>query len=295
MAEFPAPRVSYVPVADGAYGRAAAGLAAVAGVSLDGWQRLVLTAGCDRRGGKWSAFETVLVVSRQNGKTVCAAVRALAGCLLFGEKLVVYSAHEWRTVSEVFAAVLDLVQGSPLRRYVTRVRHTGGEEAIRFANGSRLRFMNRSRESARGFTADCVILDEAHAVSAAQSEALLPVLSARPDAQAWYMAHGPAPGAWRLAALRNRALSADPGRLCYLEWSADSAGNLDDEAVWLAANPAAAAGRLSLERMRDERRTLGADGFAAERLAAGPWPSEDAGAWELFTPADWQAMTGGTA
>jgi phage terminase large subunit-like protein len=290
---FPEPRVAYRPVADSRAGRAAAGLAALAGVELDGWQRMTLDAGCDRRGDRWSAFEVGLVVPRQNGKSVVLAVRELAGLLLFGERLVIHSAHEWRTVSEQFAATLDLIEGSPLRRYLRRVRRTGGEESVTFTNGARLRFMNRSRESARGFSADAVVLDEAHALSEEQAGALLPVLSARRDAQIWYAAAGPAPSAWQLARLRGRACSDEPGRLCWLEWSADPAGDLEDPAVWAAANPAVASGRLDVTRMAEERATLGAAGFAAERLAAAPWPSEEAGAWSTFTQEDWLAMNSG--
>ena len=287
---FPEPRITYVPSADPRRGRAAAGLAGAAGVELDGWQRAALDAGCDRRGGKWSAFEVALVVPRQNGKSVVLIIRALAGILLFHEKLVIFSGHEWRSVCEVFAETLDLVEGSPLKRYVARVRRTGGEECITFTNGGRLRFMNRSRESARGFSADAVIMDEAHALSAEQAGALLPVLSARADPQVWYAAAGPAPGAWQLAALRNRATSDDPGRLCWLEWSADPDSDLEDPAVWAACNPGEAAGRLSLERMAGERKALGRAGFAAERLAAAPWPSESANAWTMFSEDDYAAM-----
>jgi phage terminase large subunit-like protein len=270
-------------------------VAALAGVELDGWQRRVLDAGCDRRGGKWSAFEVGLIVPRQNGKTVVLAVRALTGALVFNEKLIIMSSHEWRTIVEVFMATLELVEGSPLRRHLRRVRRTGGEESITFTNGARIRFMNRSRESARGFSADAVILDEAHALTVEQAGALLPVLSARPDAQVWYAAHGPAQSAWQLARLRQRALSESPGRMCWLEWSADPSDDLEDPATWAACNPAQAAGRLSLERMAEERATLGAQGFAAERLAAAAWPSEMAGAWTVFTEADWLAMIGSGA
>jgi phage terminase large subunit-like protein len=289
-APLPDPRIAYVPSADGRSGEAAIALAALAGITLDGWQKMTLVAGCDRRGGKWSAFEVGIVVPRQNGKSVVLAVRELAGLLLFGERLVIHSAHEWRTVSEQFQATLELVESTPLSRYLRRVRRAGGEEQIVFTNGSRLRFMNRSKESARGFSADLVVLDEAHALSEEQAGALLPVLSARPDAQIWYAAAGPAPTAWHLARIRNRAMSDDPGKLAWLEWSADPLDDLADPAVWAAANPAVAAGRLSLERMAEERAALGAHAFAAERLAAASWPSEMAGAWTVFTEEDYLAM-----
>ncbi len=293
---WPEPRVAYRPVADGRRGRAAAGLAALAGIELDGAQRMVLEAACDWRGGRWSASTVGIVVPRRNLKSLCVRIRELSGLLLFGERLAIHSAHEWRTVSEQFRETLELIESSPLKRYVRKggVRYTGGEECITFVNGARLRFMNRSKESARSFGADFIALDEAHAVTLEQAQALIPVLSDHPNSQVWWLAHGPTPGAWQLAALRNRALSADPGRLCWLEWSADPAvDDLEDEEVWRRVNPAEAAGRLTVERMREERATLGAAGFAAERLAAAPWPSELAGAWQVFSEQDWAAMTGG--
>jgi hypothetical protein len=294
-AGFPEPRVRAVPLGGGERADAAIGVAALAGVDLDGWQRYALGACLGRQGSRWAAIECAVIVPRQNGKSLLLAVRELAGVLCFGERLVIHSAHEWRTVSEQFTQTLDLVEGSPLRRQVRRVRRTGGEESVTFANGGRIRFMNRSRESARGFTADCVILDEAHALTAEQAAALLPVLSSRPDPQLWYAAAGPAPEAWQLSRLRQRVLHGDTSRLAWLEWSADPQADTEDRGTWLAANPAAAAGRLSVERMAEERASLGFEGFRAERLACAPWPSEMDGAYHLFTADDLRDLFGRTA
>lgn len=286
----PEPRISYVPPAEASQAAAAIGLADRLNVDLDAWQRGVLEGCLGRGAGRWSAFEVGLIVPRQNGKSMLCAVRELAGLLLFGERLVIHSAHEWRTVAQQFRLTVDLVEGSSLLRpLVTQIRRTGGEEAIEFAGGARLRFMNRSRESARGFTADCVVIDEAHAFTAEQAGALLPTLSSRADPQVWYAAAGPAPGAWQLASLRLRVLAGDAGRLAWNEWSADPAGDLDDERVWAACNPGVAAGRLSVERMREERAGLGPAGFAAERLACAPWPSETEGEWQVISEGNWSA------
>jgi hypothetical protein len=287
----PEPRVSHVPPADGSQADAAAGLAGRLGVELDGWQRGVLGSCLGRSGGRWAAFEVGLIVPRQNGKSLLCAVRELAGLLLFGERLVIHSAHEWRTVSQQFRLTVDLIEASPLRSLVSQVRRTGGEEAIEFTGGARLRFMNRSKESARGFSADCVVLDEAHALTEEQAGALLPTLSSRPDPQVWYAAAGPAPGAWQLSRLRSRVAGDDPGRLAWNEWSAHPAGDLEDERVWAACNPGVAAGRLSIERMREERAGLGPSGFAAERLAAAPWPSELEGIWQVIPEDAWAACS----
>jgi hypothetical protein len=293
-ATFPDPRVLYAPSGDPVQGRQAAAVAALGGVQLDPAQKFVLEAGCDRRGGRWSAPTVGLIVPRQNLKSVCLRVRELAGLLLWGERLAIHSAHQWRSTALQFNQTVDMITGSPLRRYLPErggVRRAAGEESITFRNGATLRFMTRSKENARSFSADFVALDEAHAMSEAEAGALLPVISARPDAQCWWAAHGPAPGSWALARLRNRALSADPGAMCWVEWSADPLeDDLEDEEVWRRVNPAEAAGRLTIEKMREERRTLGADRFRAERLAAAPWPSEEAGAWGTFTESEWKAM-----
>src|SRR6266536_810064 len=283
---FPEPRISCVPDGGEARAEAAIGLAALAGVSLFEWQRYALRATLRREGGCWSSFENVWIVPRQNGKSVGLGIRALAGPLLFGERLVIMSAHEWRSVVELFRAADHLLAGSPRRRQVRRVRRAGGEEAIEFTNGNRIRFMNRSRESARGFSADCVIMDEAHTVTSEQMAALLPVMSAQRDPQVIYACAGPGPQAWHLSRLRSRVLTGDTARLGWLEWSGDPDGDIEDEGMWLDANPAAAAGRQRLERMREERTSLGFDGFKAERLACAPWPSEMEGAYKLFSPDD---------
>src|SRR5260370_1851337 len=125
---FPEPRVSYIPRADGVRGRMAAGLAALGGVELDGAQRLVLDAGCDRRNGMWSATTVGVVVPRRNLKSITVRIRELAGLLMFGERLAIHSAHEWRTVSEQFHETMELIEGSPLKRYLRKVRPTRGCE-----------------------------------------------------------------------------------------------------------------------------------------------------------------------
>jgi phage terminase large subunit-like protein len=262
------------------------GLAALGGVQMDGWQRFWLESSLRRVNSRWATFENSVVVPRQNGKSVALGIRALAGVLLFGERLVIVSAHQWRTVVELFRAADDLLAESPLRKQVRRVRRSSVELAIEFTNGGRIRFMNRSRESARGFSADCVIMDEAHTLSGEQMAALLPVLSARPDPQIVYACAGPGPDAWHLSRLRQRVLNGDTNRLCWLEWAGDPAGDTEDEAMWEAANPAVAAGRLSVGRMGEERVSLGFDGFRSERLACAPWPSELEGAYLLFSPDD---------
>jgi hypothetical protein len=90
-------------------------------------------------------------------------------------------------------------------------------------------------------------------------------------------------------------MHGDTSRLAWLEWSADPDADTEDPAVWLAANPAAAAGRLAAERMAEERAALGFEGFRAERLACAPWPSEMDGAYGVFSADDLRELFGRSA
>jgi hypothetical protein len=91
-----------------------------------------------------------------------------------------------------------------------------------------------------------------------------------------------------LSRIRQRVVTGDTSRLAWVEWSADPEADTDDPGCWLAANPAVGERfcALTVERMAEERASLGWEGFRAERLACSPWPSEMAGAYGLFDEED---------
>ena len=168
-------------------------LAASAGLILDEWQCFALdVALSERADGKWAAFEVGMIVPRQNGKGSILEARELAGLFLFGERLILHSAHEFKTAAEAFLRVKALVDNTDdLRRKVKQIRTSHGDEGIELLDGARLRFVARSRGSGRGFSGDCVILDEAFNLGAEAMGALLPTLSAKPNPQIWYTSSAP--------------------------------------------------------------------------------------------------------
>jgi hypothetical protein len=262
-------------------------LAASAGLDLDPWQRLVLEQSLgEQADGRWSAFEVALIVSRQNGKGSILEARELAGLFLLGERLILHSAHEFKTAQEGFLRILSLIQNTPeLDRRVAKVRTSHGEEGIELRSGQRLRFVARSRSSGRGFTGDCVILDEAYELDGRAMSALLPTLSARPNPQLWYASSAGMPDSEQLHAVRQRGLAGGGGRLAYMEWSAEATADLDDRAAWAAANPALGI-RVSEEFVAMERDAMGPLEFARERL--GIW--EDTTAGGVFNPGVWEGL-----
>jgi hypothetical protein len=120
--------------------------------------------------------------------------RELAGLYLFDEALILHSAHEFKTAAEAFRRILSLIQNTPdLDRLVQRIRTSHGDEGIELRSGQRLRFVARSTGSGRGFSGDCVILDEAYRLPNSAMAALLPTMAARPNPQLWYTSSAPLP------------------------------------------------------------------------------------------------------
>jgi len=279
------PRISLVPPATSSLGQEATELAARAGLFLDPWQQLVLERSLGvRPDGRWAAFEVGLVVSRQNGKGSILEARELAGLFLLGERLIIHSAHQFDTSKEHFARLLALVESTPeFDRRVRKVSRTHGSEGITLNRGQRISFRTRTKSGGRGFTADCIVFDEAMDLEDTAIAALMPTLSTRPNPQIWYTGsavdqtiheHGLV-----LAGLRERALSCDAGDLAFLEWSveadnpADLTGDqLADPVLWGQANPGMGI-RITPDFIsRELNSAMGPRAFAVERLGAGDWP-----------------------
>jgi len=285
------PRICSLPLFDAdRSGANAVLLAAAAGLDLDPWQRFVLEAGLRRRGGKWAAFEVALIVARQNGKGAILEALELAALFLFPDvRLILHSAHEFKTAAEAFLRIRHLIEGSPeFSSRVARIRTTTGAEAIELLDGTRLRFVARSSGSGRGFTSDLVILDEAYKLGDQEMAALLPTLTARPDPQVWYTSTAGGPDSVQLGRVRKRALAGGDPSLAFLEWSAEETDDPADPQVWAAANPGLGI-RIPAEYVEKERLALGAEVFARERLSIGDYPQDDAGTWSAISSDAWGA------
>lgn len=281
------PRLCSAPPAVTSAGQEAIDLAESAGLILDPWECHALDVGLgEKRDGTWAAFEVGLVVARQNGKGSVLEARELAGLYLFGEELIVHTAHEFRTSSEAFRRILALIESTPdLDRRVLRVTRAHGDEGIELRGGQRLRYLARTGGSGRGFTGDVVILDEAYNIPDSALSALLPTMATRPNPQLWYASsavdqtthlHGMV-----LARVRRRGLAGDDPSLAYLEYSVDA--ELDDPELeatardaqsWAQANPGLGI-RIPADHVEREHRSMSLRTFAVERLSIGDWPADE--------------------
>jgi hypothetical protein len=297
-----------VAVAAGLPGDDAVELARSAGLELDGWQADVIRgAAALRADGKWANFEVGVNVPRQNGKGGILEARALAGLFLWGERYIIWSAHNFDTSKEGFQRLEDLIRETPeLHGQVAKYTHSHGEEGITLRTGQRIRFRTRTKGGGKGFTADCVIFDEAMFLNESFHWALLPTLSARSmiaNPQVWYTGSAADEtihdNAVVWARVRERGLSPEPGSLAYFEWSAHGPGvespddvsmeMAADPKVWRKANPALNI-RISEEHVARELDALDMRGFAVERLGVGQWPRTDGLEETMIHPETWMAL-----
>lgn len=297
------PRVSWLPPRFGTTGPEAIELAHMAGLELDPWQQYVITESLgEDAAGKWSCMEVGLVVPRQNGKGGILEARELAGLfLLEDERLIIHSAHQFDTSMEAFERLLALIEDTPQLSKLIPPRggvvRSHGAEGIKLRNGKRIRFRTRTKGGGRGFTGDCVILDEAMVLSRAMHGALMPTLSAVPNPQIWYTGsavdedvheHGLV-----LAKIRERGVEGGDPRLGYFEWSVDperygsDPTTATDPAAWAQANPALGI-RITPDYVAAEQRSMDARTFSVERLSIGRWPRTDDDDGRIISVEQWQ-------
>lgn len=256
------------------------------GTTLDDWQVDVLRAGCGvRPDGMWAANTLGCNVSRQNGKSWILCARALAGALIFNERVIIASAHEQKTSRLLFQHLASYFENfDELRKRVKSIGFALGREEIRLRNGTWLFFPARTRNTLRGWSIDAYLADEAQLLTDQQWEALRPAMSARPNAVAWLFGTAPqlSTDAEVFGRLRAEAYAGLGKRLAWVEHGAEPGCDLDDRDQWVAANP----GRIGLEAMEAERRELSEPGFARERLNL--WPADRAEV--VIDPEAWAAL-----
>jgi hypothetical protein len=303
------PRVSRCPPYVHSSGDDACDLAAVAGLALDEWQRWILHRALgERPDGNWSATRVAVLVARQNGKGAILEARCLAGLLLFGEEMILWSAHEYKTAMQMFRRVKKCIRRLGKRvkdsddnlyavgDILIKVINQNGEEGFeRLDTGAKIQFIARSKGAGRGFTADCIIWDEAYALTDEQIDAQMPMQVARPNAQIWYTSSPPldAMAGAVLFRVRRRALSGSSSNLAYFDYGADGCldrlvdVNLDSRELWRATNPAYACGRITEQSIQELRDDMSDVGFAREVL--GIWPPDLSVGYQVIPADDWTA------
>jgi len=309
------PRVHWVPTPQRTLGDEAVAFARRCGMTLDPEQELVLAGALGLRDDdRWQTREVGVNMPRQNGKGEILIARELFGIFCLGERLVIHTAHEFKTSAEHFQRLESVIRDcddlhAQVKRAgsgrITGYRYSHGEESITLQNGARIEFKTRTKSGMRGFAGvDLLVLDEAMIISEAQHSAAMPIIrasKAQRGPQLWYSGsavdqetheHGVV---W--TRVRERGIAADDPALAYFEWSidADHPDDVSDETaldqdVWRSVNFAIDRGRVSLEHMEWERRAMSFRGFVVELLGAGDYPATDASHDVLLDLEAWTAL-----
>jgi hypothetical protein len=296
------PRVRTVPEYDSSAGEEVIELAESAGLLLDPWQQSAVMDICAEDDyGQWASFEVALLVARQNGKGSIIEALELGALFIWGDNLIIHTAHEFKTAAEGYLRIKMLIENNySLSKKVKQYHGSHGEEGITLKNGKRLKFIARTKAAGRGFTCDRLFYDEAYELAPSSIAASLPTMSARPNPQVIYTSSAPLDTSLALKKIMNRGHKKpgfDYASLAYIEYSADPKGydvdslgnklglDLDDRRGWVDANPGMGR-RLSESFTIKERAALGDVEFARERLGVPDEPSINA----IFKPEKWEHL-----
>jgi hypothetical protein len=299
------PAFCHIPDYDSTDGPEVGDLARLVGLPPDPEQELALDAIFAQKGGRSAAFEIALITSRQNIKTATFKMAALGWLFITGERLVVWSAHEFITAQEAFRDLEELITGCDWTRgEVKNIYRGNGDESIELLSGARLIFKTRTKGGGRGLSGNKVILDEGFALRPMHMGALLPTLSAQKDPQVLYGSSAGLADSDVLRAVRDRGRPGGDPRLAWIEFCAPPPSEIcaagdgcthalgtpgcgcDNPEYWLAANPAVRRGRITMEYLAAERRALPPSEFGRERMG---WWDDPLDGGSPVSAAQWAA------
>jgi Helicase len=213
--------------------------AGLLGQELAGWQRPDL-----------GVLFLCIVAGRQMGKSRFAAVAALWFAVRRPGQLILLASASEEGAKRLLAMARSYARALPSLEASFEDDQLG---LLTLSNGSQIRAIATSETAARGWSADVVFVDEAQLCPRAFVDALLPVITAREDAQVIFLGTGGVSEGAFFDMARGGELGAEDTRT--VRWVARVAGG-DCDAPWVRASVVEAA-----------RRSMSASRFAAEYRA----------------------------
>lgn len=256
----------------------------------------------------WSfRFRNVIVlIARQNGKSLFAELLSLFFMYVLGVGLVLGTAQNLDTAEEVWDAAVERAQSSPeLSSMIERVRKVNGGKSLELVNSSKYKIVAATRQGARGKSSDLIIMDELREQRNWDGwGAISKTMMARPNAMLWGFSNAGDATSVVLRHLRMTAhldigdpdgiaaqvLSSLPEEqeiddsLAIFEWSAIPDCPVDDEEGIAQANPSLGYGFMDERAIKSALKTDPETVFRTECLcqwveavARSPFPD---GMWE---------------
>ena len=284
-------------------------------VGLLPWQKWLFIHSLEIDGsfdGEWNfRFRTVLIlVARQQGKTMMSEILALFFLYALGVNLVIGTSTNLDAAEEVWDGVVDIAESNDeLAAEIEDIKRSTGRKTITLSGRRRYRITAANRKGARGKSGDLILLDELreHQDFSAWS-AVTKTTMARPNALVWCMSNAGDGSSVVLRNLRMRAhgrigdpdgLNHDLGSsavgieefedfeddtLGIFEWSAHPGSKVTDRDEWALANPSLGYGFVTERSLASACATDPEDVFKTECLCqwvtAAVTPPFPIGAWE---------------
>src|SRR6266571_876219 len=231
---------------DTSYGFEAADFAEnVIGLTLLPWQRWLLAHMLELNMDGGYRFRTVVVlVARQNGKSMLLQVIALWRMFVDGANLVIGTAQNLDIAEETWQGAVDMAESVPeLKAEIGHIDRTNGKKALRLQAGERYKVAAASRRGGRGLSGDLVLLDELREHQTWDAwGAVTKTTMARPNPQILCLSNAGDEMSIVLEHLRQQGYATVHGEgersLGLFEWSAPPGCAMDDRAGWRQANPA---------------------------------------------------------
>ena len=287
----------------------------VLGVELLPWQQFLFIHALEIEGelsAEWTfRFRTVLVlVARQQGKTMMSEILALFFLYALGVNLIIGTSTNLDAAEEVWDGVVDIAESNDeLAEEIEDIKRSSGRKTITLSGRRRYRITAANRKGARGKSGDLILLDELreHQDFSAWS-AVTKTTMARPNALVWCMSNA---GDGSSVVLRNLRMKAharigdpdginsslgssavdmeeledfDDDTLGIFEWSAHQNAKVTDRDEWALANPSLGYGFVTERSIASACATDPADEFKTECLCqwvtAAVTPPFPIGSWE---------------
>lgn len=243
----------------------------VLGLTLLPWQKWLLIHALEVLPDGRFRFRTCLVlIARQNGKTLLMQVIALWRMYVDGAGLVIGTAQNLDVAEEAWNGAVAMAEDVPdLAAEIEHVDRTNGKKQIRLKAGPRYKVAAATRRGGRGLSGDTVMLDELREHQSWDAwNAVTNTTIARPYAQILGFSNAGDDSSVVLKSLRSKALATmdEPDTsLGIFEWSAPDDCDPDDPNMWVLANPSLGY-TIGPEAIRSARETAPDAGFRTENL-----------------------------
>jgi phage terminase large subunit-like protein len=171
---------------------------------------------------------SLLLISRQNGKSHLGRVRVIWGMFFGGEKKVIIMSANRATSLMLFREIAWIIESTPELKAMTKaIRYANGGERIELLNGATLDVISDNSSSPRGRTADLLWIDEIREISEDGYKAAVPVTRARANAQTFLTSNAGDHFSSVLNGLVERAKDYPPETFGYYEYSAPQYCKID--------------------------------------------------------------------